>query len=617
MKIVCDACSAKYSIADDKVRGKVFKIRCKKCSNIIVVRGSTGEEQPPAATFDQKETRVFDYSGYDDPNEAAAAAAAASSSDAVWHLVIDQEQVGPMSPDDVRQHFAAGDIDSDSYVWREGFGDWEPLASVEMFADIESSAAPAPAAAAAAVAAAAAPVAEDDGVANMFGGPSVEDSATARSDPADLFSAASGDDDVGAELFGGGGDAESAMGGESMADSLFGSADADDEAGMDDDAEQQLRGQRNENSVLFSLNNLAALASPESKAAAPLSSPSSSSSSSSAPSALGAAAPGMAQAGGGEGSGLIDIRAMAGAYLGPRDSGGADVATASAAEDLPVFSQTSFDQPSAVLLPTGVGQQAQTNKLLYILLAVIGVLVVSAVVLVIVVVKGGSKDSGQTQVAALTDPDPNKPATDPKPGDLKPGADDPKPEGDDPKPEGDDPEPEGDDPKPEVGDKKPTKKPTRNPDKKPTRRPDKKPDKKPATADPKPTGGKCIDEVACLLADNPPACCSKYGGGGAKKPTKKPAAGNSDLPERLSDRGDIKAGISKVRGKVTSCGDKHSGKGQVKVSIKVDGSGSVSSATVKASPNAALGSCVAKAVKGAKFRKTQKGGSFTYPFVFR
>ena len=39
MKIICDSCGTKYSISDDKVRGKVFKIRCKKCSHIIVVRG--------------------------------------------------------------------------------------------------------------------------------------------------------------------------------------------------------------------------------------------------------------------------------------------------------------------------------------------------------------------------------------------------------------------------------------------------------------------------------------------------------------------------------------------------------------------------------------------------
>ena len=44
MKIVCDNCSTKYSIADEKVRGKVFKIKCKKCSHIIVVKGNEGGE---------------------------------------------------------------------------------------------------------------------------------------------------------------------------------------------------------------------------------------------------------------------------------------------------------------------------------------------------------------------------------------------------------------------------------------------------------------------------------------------------------------------------------------------------------------------------------------------
>ena len=53
MKIVCDSCGTKYSISDDKVRGKVFKIRCKKCSHIIVVRGTNeaaAAAPSPAAT---------------------------------------------------------------------------------------------------------------------------------------------------------------------------------------------------------------------------------------------------------------------------------------------------------------------------------------------------------------------------------------------------------------------------------------------------------------------------------------------------------------------------------------------------------------------------------------
>src|SRR5579884_2261182 len=38
MKFVCERCQTKYSIADEKVRGKILKVRCKSCANIITVR---------------------------------------------------------------------------------------------------------------------------------------------------------------------------------------------------------------------------------------------------------------------------------------------------------------------------------------------------------------------------------------------------------------------------------------------------------------------------------------------------------------------------------------------------------------------------------------------------
>ncbi|HMI92821.1 MAG TPA: zinc-ribbon domain-containing protein, partial [Polyangiales bacterium] len=74
MKIVCEACGAKYSIADDRVAGKVFKIRCKRCSEVIVVRG----DQPEAAAPAQ-----------------AAAGATYDDQSAIWHVVVDGEQAGP------------------------------------------------------------------------------------------------------------------------------------------------------------------------------------------------------------------------------------------------------------------------------------------------------------------------------------------------------------------------------------------------------------------------------------------------------------------------------------------------------------------------------------------
>ena len=107
MKIVCDSCGTKYSIADEKVRGKVFKIRCKKCSHIIVVRG--GETGGPEAT-------------------------AAPATDGGWHLVIDGEQVGPIGDADVRTKIERGEVKGDTYTWKEGFADWVKLSAVPEFA---------------------------------------------------------------------------------------------------------------------------------------------------------------------------------------------------------------------------------------------------------------------------------------------------------------------------------------------------------------------------------------------------------------------------------------------------------------------------------------------------
>src|SRR5438270_10168756 len=134
MKIVCDACQAKYSISDDKVQGKVFKIRCKKCSNIIVVRGGAGAAAAePAPAPAEKDTRVYDY-GYE-------GGGAPTADDAVWHLAINQDQVGPMTAADVQQRFAAGECDGETFAWREGFADWLPLSQVDAFASFVGGAA--------------------------------------------------------------------------------------------------------------------------------------------------------------------------------------------------------------------------------------------------------------------------------------------------------------------------------------------------------------------------------------------------------------------------------------------------------------------------------------------
>jgi predicted Zn finger-like uncharacterized protein len=565
MKIVCDSCGAEYAIADEKVRGKVFKIRCKKCSTVIVVRGLSGESDA-AEELSQPETRTY---GYDEQDGAEGA-----SGEAVWHLVIDQDQIGPISEQEVRQRFARGEVDLETYAWREGFGDWAALGTIDAFVGLASG------------------QAAGAGMGDMAAGGADPDSATMAGDP---FAGAADQGD-GSDLFGSGGNA---------GDGLFAGAAAGGAA------DRRMRGERNENSVLFSLNNLAALASdsPKMQPLAAANSPGGGG---------GGGGGGMAQVGGSEGSGLIDIRSMAQTYMGGRDRGGAGQANPLGA--FGAVEPVSFSAQSPMLLPQAPMNSGGANKTLYALIAGLGALLIIGVVVVVMVVV---KDDGPTVAADTPDPLaalPDTPGTDDPPGTDTPPV---KPATPDTPPdttaaaatdELDEPDDNADKPEQPSNDRRPAATRPRRDD------PPKRPSESASATPPKPPapsgGGGCLDEVGCLLADKPPACCSKYsggGGGGGKKPSGGGGGSNANLPEKL-DRGDITQGITKVRSSVTGCGSK--GKGEVEVTVKVEGSGSVGSVTVKSAPNAALGTCVANAVKKAKFAKTQQGATFTYPFVF-
>jgi predicted Zn finger-like uncharacterized protein len=50
MKFHCDRCKTRYSIADERVRGKILKIRCKNCSAVITVKEGGTAQEPVTAT---------------------------------------------------------------------------------------------------------------------------------------------------------------------------------------------------------------------------------------------------------------------------------------------------------------------------------------------------------------------------------------------------------------------------------------------------------------------------------------------------------------------------------------------------------------------------------------
>src|SRR4030095_7305888 len=77
MKFVCDRCQAKYSIADERVRGKVLKVKCKTCANVITVRearrpSSAGLPTLPPAAGAGPRTRTTTKSGVHPPIDTSA-----------------------------------------------------------------------------------------------------------------------------------------------------------------------------------------------------------------------------------------------------------------------------------------------------------------------------------------------------------------------------------------------------------------------------------------------------------------------------------------------------------------------------------------------------------------
>lgn len=596
MKIVCDACQAKYSISDDKVQGKVFKIRCKKCSNIIVVRGGAGAAEPAPPPQQEKDTRVYDY-GYEGGDQAP------SGDEAVWHVVINQDQVGPMTAVDVQQRFRSGEIDAETYIWREGFADWMPLAQVDTFAALLGSGTTATAPARSSGGGA-------EAVAAMFGGG--EDLGGARSDPGDLFATASAsaarDDD---------------------SNDLFGAKPAAAQASQGGGG-AKLRGERNENSVLFSLNNLAQLASDK---PAPAPRPGHATS----PPAAGATG-----GSGGEGSGLIDIRSMASAYMGGSPSGAPKPATAGigSIDDLPVFGGGGFTEP-AVIVP--ISARSNNNKLLYALIGSVGLLAVAAVVVVIVLITGnkGTQTAAQVKPATTAGADKGSdvakpPATPAEPTSAAPavgstaGSSAPETVANSAAPgaatASKPPAEAGGEPRHTAATPAaPVHKPpattvaaaTPRTPAKVEKTPAPKETPPPAKADKGGDAGGC-DEVSCVLNSYEGACCAKFrkgskggtpSGGGAAK------AGGSDLPDSL-DRTMISDGVARVKARAQACGDKSPAKGEVKVSVKVAPDGHVLGVTVKNTPDPALGNCVSSVMQTARFAKTQSGGAFAFPFRF-
>jgi predicted Zn finger-like uncharacterized protein len=116
MKVVCESCQAKYQVPDERVAGKKLKIRCKRCGATVLIRGDLmqgsagqtveGQFSGPAESLAPVETSPQETAGFE------------------WHVSLDGDTRGPFSIDELRVWLNTTASGWDAHVWHEGFPDW-------------------------------------------------------------------------------------------------------------------------------------------------------------------------------------------------------------------------------------------------------------------------------------------------------------------------------------------------------------------------------------------------------------------------------------------------------------------------------------------------------------
>jgi len=558
MKITCDACGAKYSIADEKVAGKAFKIKCKKCSSAIVVRAE----------------------------QAAAPAQEKPTTEAQWHVVVAGEQQGPLSTEKVGELIVSGAIDWDAYVWQEGYEDWKSARDVpELVNALQAPDAPTEHEVPASVVASAGVSQsddDDDGPTRAQAAHDIHDMLSPVAQPkvsrasaaagADLFAQATKEEVPPSP-------SDSPFSGSAFSAGLGAvGAQTSAKARPEEASAESLTGSRNETSVLFSLSNLKQLktSTPPSKQAS-------------------GASAGAAQSGGAatdDASGLIDIRALAAAA----SSTGASSASKGQKDSDLAESILQSHQGTVPLAPLAAPSlrpepgSGPSQRVLIIGLSLVGLLALVAIALLVVFLTqkpepAATVATGQAPVGAApgeATPTTGTAAPPPAPGQAPSGAET--------TPAQAATDNEGD---------KATRESTSK-ERSSSRRSSSVSKTTPEPEPPKKSTGS-IDDLLDQAIGTPGG--SKTGG-----------QTSSNLPDAPS-RSDVTSAMRSVQGNVQSCGQGKTGVAQTSVSVS-GSTGRVTSVQVGgAFAGTPTARCIGNAVKGARFPKFKRSSfSFVYPF---
>ena len=131
MKFVCDRCQTRYSVADEKVRQRILRIRCKTCGNVITVQAG---EMVPGAQDSSKGPEPGARASSESAAGSSSSPSRPSSSLPEWFVAVEGVEQGPLSCTDAAKTIVSLKTEQSVHVWKEGMDGWKRPQDVAIIA---------------------------------------------------------------------------------------------------------------------------------------------------------------------------------------------------------------------------------------------------------------------------------------------------------------------------------------------------------------------------------------------------------------------------------------------------------------------------------------------------
>jgi len=127
--LTCENCLRRYSIAEEMLRGKAIRLRCKGCQHIIAVPAA-------AATPPKSGARGGTTPRNGAPWHGLSAVASPVETSLRWFAIIMGRQSGPFGLKELEARQGSGEIGRRTYVWRPGMTDWRRVEELSELASL-------------------------------------------------------------------------------------------------------------------------------------------------------------------------------------------------------------------------------------------------------------------------------------------------------------------------------------------------------------------------------------------------------------------------------------------------------------------------------------------------